>query len=161
MTIVAGPLCEESTWQRLRDRARCHPSIRLRRSVTDLRGEMSASRLSISQCGYNTALDIVRARVPALVVPFADGDETEQTDRARRLAALGVLRVLAADCLNPATLAAAIEATCEFQPATVSLDMNGGDHTTQRLKALVDRARARATSIGARGLQRNGHEQLA
>ena len=65
--------------------------------MTDLSAEMAASRLSISQCGYNTALDIVRAGVPALVVPFADGGETEQTDRARRLEALGALRVLPAE----------------------------------------------------------------
>jgi len=137
MTIVAGPLCDESTWQRLCVASQRHPLIRLCRSVTDLCGEMSASQLSISQCGYNTTLDVIQARVPALVVPFAARNETEQTDRARRLAALGVLRVLSADCLNPATLAAAVEETREFRPASVSLDMNGGAHTTRLLKELI------------------------
>ncbi len=76
LTIVAGPLCDEPTWQRLVTTSRSHPSIRIRRSLTDLSALMAASRLSISQCGYNTALDIVRAGVTALVVPFADGGET-------------------------------------------------------------------------------------
>ena len=92
---------------------------------------MAASRLSISQCGYNTALDIVRAGVPALVVPFADGGETEQTDRARRLEALGALRVLPAGRLNAMTLAASIEETLTFEPARLALDLDGANGTAR------------------------------
>jgi predicted glycosyltransferase len=144
MTIVAGPLSDASTWYRLLAASRSNPSIRLRRSVSNLSAEMAASRLSISQCGYNTALDIVRARVPALVVPFADRGETEQTDRARRLEALGVLRVLAPDQLNGATLAAAIEDALTFTPAPASLDLNGAPRTTHLLHALVQGAKPAA-----------------
>jgi predicted glycosyltransferase len=138
LTVVAGPLCEPSTWQELVTSSRGNPSIRLRRTVTDLSWEMAASQLSISQCGYNTALDIVRARVPALVVPFADRGETEQTDRARRLEALGVVRVLTVERLNAATMAAAIEETLQFHPVAPALDLNGAERTTRMLKALVD-----------------------
>ena len=54
------------------------------------RARSSASAAaSISQCGYNTALDLVRTRVPALVVPYATPEEDEQTRRARRLEQLG------------------------------------------------------------------------
>jgi predicted glycosyltransferase len=137
LTLVAGPLCDVATWQRLFTASSSDPSIRLRRTVTDLSAEMAASQLSISQCGYNTALDIVRARVPALVVPFAERGETEQTDRARRLEALGVLRVLTADRLSADTLAAAIDDTLSFQPAELALDLNGADRTTRVLKALA------------------------
>jgi predicted glycosyltransferase len=137
LTIVAGPLCDEPTWQRLVTASRSDPSIRIRRSVTDLSAQMAASRLSISQCGYNTALDIVRAGVPALVVPFADGGETEQTDRARRLEALGALRVLPADRLNALTLAGAIEETLAFEPAPLALDLDGANGTARLVRALV------------------------
>jgi predicted glycosyltransferase len=147
LTIVAGPFCEESTWQQLVAAARSVPSIRVRRTVTDLCSEMAESQLSISQCGYNTALEIVQARVPALVVPFAERGETEQTDRARRLAALGLVRMLAADRLNATTLAAAVEKTMAFQPAAIALDVNGRDRTTRLLTAMVD---------GARGFSRAG-----
>jgi predicted glycosyltransferase len=140
LTIVAGPLCDGSTWQRLVDASRGQPSVRLRPSVTDLSAAMAASRLSISQCGYNTALDIVRAGVPALVVPFAARGETEQTDRARRLEALGALRVLPADRLNAVTLAAAIEEALEFEPAGLALDLNGASRTTELLSALAEGA---------------------
>jgi predicted glycosyltransferase len=148
LTVVAGPLCDASTWDRLVAATRSNPALRLRRTVTDLSGEMAASHLSISQCGYNTALDIVRARVPALVVPFAERGETEQTDRARRLEALGALRVLTADRLNADTMAAAIEETLSFQPAELALDLDGADRTTQLLKALVS------------GEKPDGHDQV-
>jgi predicted glycosyltransferase len=137
LTIVAGPLCDEPTWQRLVTASRTDPSIRIRHSVTDLSAEMAASRLSISQCGYNTALDIVRAGVRALVVPFAEPGETEQTERARRLEALGALRVLPADSLNAITLAGAIEDTLAFEPARVALDLDGADQTARLVRALV------------------------
>ncbi len=138
LTVVGGPLCDASTWQALVTAAHGHPSIRLRRTVTDLCAEMAASELSISQCGYNTALDIVRARVPALVVPFAERGETEQTERASRLEARGVLRVLPPDRLDGAALAAAIEDTLQFQPATLALDLDGARRTGRLLNALVD-----------------------
>jgi predicted glycosyltransferase len=137
LTIVAGPLCDEPAMKRLVAASCGDPSIRIRRSVADLSGEMAASRLSISQCGYNTALDIVRAGVRALVVPFADGGETEQTDRARRLEALGALRVLPAGRLNAMTLAGAIEETLAFEPARLRLDLDGAAGTARLVRALV------------------------
>ena len=137
LTVVAGPLCDEPTLKRLVTSSRSDPSIRIRRSVTDLSAEMAASRVSISQCGYNTALDIVRADVRALVVPFADGGETEQTDRARRLEALGALRVLPADRMNAMTLAGAIEETLTFEPARLALDLDGANGTARLVRALV------------------------
>ncbi len=52
---------------------------------------MRAARASISQCGYNTALDLVVSEVPALVVPYGTVTENEQRHRAQRLAALGAV----------------------------------------------------------------------
>jgi predicted glycosyltransferase len=138
LTVVAGPLCSPSAWPALVAASHGDPSIRLRSTVTDLSGEMARSQLSISQCGYNTALDIVAARVPALVVPFAEGGETEQADRARRLEALGVVRVVPAGELNGVAMAAAIEETLRFQPAAPALDLGGAERTTRLLTTLAD-----------------------
>ena len=51
-------------------------------------------RVSVSQAGYNTVLDILAAGARAVVVPFASERETEQQLRAERLAARGVLELL-------------------------------------------------------------------
>jgi predicted glycosyltransferase len=155
MTVVAGPLCQSSTWERLAAAANGNPSIRLSRVVADLSADMATSRLSISQCGYNTALDIVRAGVPALVVPFAEEGETEQMDRARRLEALGILRVFPSGDLNAITLAAAAEDALAFSPAACTLDLGGADRTARLLDAFVGRG------IAADVDDRVVHERLA
>ncbi len=85
MRLVAGPFLPDADWRRS-----CRRTTRRRASsscgaVPDLAAELVRARASVSQCGYNTALDLLRARVPALVVPFAAAGEDEQTRRAARL----------------------------------------------------------------------------
>ncbi len=50
---------------------------------------LRACRVSVSQAGYNTVLDLLAARARAVLVPFAAGRESEQPLRAERMAALG------------------------------------------------------------------------
>jgi predicted glycosyltransferase len=140
MTIVAGPLCGDDVLNRLCRAADMRPGIRIARTVDDLASEMRASALSVSQCGYNTALDIVRSGAPALVVPFAGNGDGEQSDRAARLERLGAVRVLPPDRLSPETLAAAIEATRRFVPTRVSLDTDGAACTARLLDGMVRRS---------------------
>jgi predicted glycosyltransferase len=69
--IVAGPFLPDDEWRALRAAARVRPGLDAARSVPDLRAELRAASASVSQCGYNTALDVLGTGVPALVVPFA------------------------------------------------------------------------------------------
>src|SRR5215470_1165741 len=66
-------------------------------------------RVSVSQGGYNTVLDILAAGVRAVVVPFAAERETEQQLRAERLAARGVLELVPETRLTPAEFVRAVE----------------------------------------------------
>ena len=91
----------------------------------------------MSQCGYNTALDLLRARVPALVVPFAEGREDEQTRRAARLERLGALRVLPPERLDAAALAREIRALLDTRPGKIDLDFAGARASTALLAGLV------------------------
>ena len=94
MRAIAGPLMPERTTRRCTRRRAGRASSSCARSPTS-RAELAAPGSSVSQCGYNTALEVLRTRVPALVVPYATPEEDEQTRRARRLERLGALRVLA------------------------------------------------------------------
>ena len=76
---------------RLQEEAAASPLLEAVRRVDDLFHEMRLSAVSLSQCGYNSTMDLLRARTPAVVVPFAEGGEDEQRRRAERLAALGVV----------------------------------------------------------------------
>jgi predicted glycosyltransferase len=144
MRIVTGPFLPEAEWLELNRRARDQPGVELVRHVPDMAAEMRRARLSISQFGYNTALDIVVAGVPALVVPYAAPGENEQTRRAEALAGRGVVRHLPAALLDAAHLAAAIGDALNFAPRPAALALEGAQRTAELLAALLprpDRAR--------------------
>jgi predicted glycosyltransferase len=145
MRVIGGPFIPEQSWQALEKIAREIQGISLVRSVPDLGVELRSASASISQCGYNTAMDILRSRIPALVVPFSGEKQDEQMNRARRLERLGTLRVLEAERLNAQTLATEMDALLQFQPKPIELDMNGADNTAELLKELLQQ-RQRATS---------------
>jgi predicted glycosyltransferase len=124
MRAIAGPLMPQDDYEALR--AIAPPNVELVRSVPDLAEELSRAKASISQCGYNTALDLVRTQVPALVVPYATPEEDEQTRRAQRLEQLGLLKV--ATHIN-----GDIDALLRFEPKPAGLDLNGAQRTAELL----------------------------
>lgn len=132
-TLVAGPFAPAATLEWLDEAARSTPGLTVLPHVPDLRPLLQRAALSVSQCGYNTALDLVSTRTPALVVPFGDGHENEQSRRAERLAANGLLRWLPAGHVTAERLAAAILETRNFRPAVSDLRMNGADETVRLL----------------------------
>lgn len=141
MTIITGPFLPDPAWQALQQRAAAQEGVRLVRFLPDLRAELAGAAASISQCGYNTALDLLRSRVPALVVPFGEGGENEQRIRADRLARLGLLRSMPAESLEGDRLAAEVLRLLDFRPAAVSLAMEGARASTDLLDALVRQRR--------------------
>jgi hypothetical protein len=85
------------------------------RHVPDMVAEMRRARASLSQCGYNTALDLVVAGVPALVVPYETAPRTSSAaapsaGRARRDA------VPAGGPLQPQPPGACHRAAARLQP---------------------------------------------
>jgi predicted glycosyltransferase len=136
MKIIGGPFLPEEAWHSLRVAGQGRRGLQLLRYVPDLRAVLRRAAASVSQCGYNTALDILRAGVPALVVPFAEGIEDEQMTRARRLERLGALRVLDSRRLDGSTLAAEIRVLLRFRPSRVNVDLDGV-RTTAHLVATL------------------------
>jgi predicted glycosyltransferase len=94
--------------------------------------------VAVTHCSY-PLLDVVRARVPALVVPTLAGDDTS-TVRARRLAKIGAVRLVEPEWLDGPTLACQIAATIGFAPQRVDLDLSGAHATVRFLSSLVDAA---------------------
>ena len=137
MTLIAGPFLPDPAWRRVRATVRDEGELELLRSVPDLGAELRSAGASISQCGYNTAIEILSARVPALVVPFATAEEDEQTARARRLAALGAVRMLDPERLTPDVLAAEARRLLDFRPRWPRLDLEGARTSSRVLSGLL------------------------
>jgi predicted glycosyltransferase len=138
VALVAGPFLPEDAWRRLRRLAASAPDVTMRRAVPDLSYELRHAAGSVSQCGYNTAMDLLESRVPALVVPYGEGNEDEQLKRARRLEALGALRVLPAGEMTPARLAAEMSSLASFAPAASTLNLRGAERTADLLDAMLE-----------------------
>jgi predicted glycosyltransferase len=137
MRLIAGPFLPEAEWEALRADAERTEGAEAIRSVPNLRAELAGAAASVSQCGYNTAFDLLRSRVPALVVPYAEPGEDEQTRRARRLEDLGALRTLAPERLAGPALAAALGELFDFRPRATGLRLDGARETAELLAHLV------------------------
>ncbi|MEX0304929.1 MAG: glycosyltransferase family protein, partial [Leisingera sp.] len=74
----------------------------------DFRQMLSHAAASVSMCGYNTALDLLQAGTPAVLVPFDAGNETEQGLRAASLASLNGIEIVKTADLTPEALCAAV-----------------------------------------------------
>ncbi|MFO1219230.1 MAG: glycosyltransferase [Burkholderiaceae bacterium] len=140
MRIVAGPFLPQADWLALQQQAAGDPGVQLLRHVSDMVAEMRQARASLSQCGYNSALDLVASGVPALVVPYETSTENEQRVRAERLAELGALRVLGSALAVPERLAVAFDDLLDFAPRPAALDLGGATRSAELLARLVHKA---------------------
>ena len=146
-TIVAGPFLPAGERDQLEQAVTATPGCRLVRFVPQLAQEIAASTVSVSQCGYNTALDILASGTPAVVVPYAAGREDEQLRRARRLEALGAVTVLEADALTAPALVDAVRRALRARTARTELCLDGARRTADLVASMA----AADTSIGAGG----------
>ena len=105
--VVLGPQYPEAAAADLL--AASGQGLAVERFRPDLAALFSGCALSISQGGYNTVMELLQAGTRAIVVPFAAGTESEQTARARRLSALGLLTVVEEAALGPEAISAAID----------------------------------------------------
>jgi predicted glycosyltransferase len=141
--LLTGPNLAEEERRAL---AAAAPSgVTVERYRADFPALLRRCRLSISQAGYNTILDVLGAGARAIVVPFAAAQETEQRFRAERLARRGALWLVPEEELTPSRLAAAIAAALAAPlPSPVALDLDGAQRGAAKLWALAA-ARTRRT----------------
>ncbi len=131
---LAGPNANAADFERLVE-AGARNQVVVERFVPDLAAVLAGARLSISQAGYNTVADILVARCKAVLVPFAEAGETEQTRRAALLEKYGFGLVLAEENLTVETLASAIDRALELRRPAVTLALDGAARTAAILAA--------------------------
>lgn len=114
------------------------PNVSIFRFRQDFPSLLASAELSVSQAGYNTVCDLLRAGCRSLLVPFAAGGETEQTERAERLQAMGLASFITEADLTPAVVASAIEAAlAKPKPLANSLNVDGAASSARVLRELL------------------------
>ncbi len=107
--------------------------IRVETFTQDFVSLLGASDLSVSMAGYNTCMNIVAARVPALIRPF--GQNREQWERAVKIAGFAPITILKDKDLEPLTLARMIEAAWVTIPSTgPKLNLDGATNTMKWMR---------------------------
>ena len=140
--IVTGPQLPEPDLAAIRQQAAALTNVAVDRYRPDFQALLAGCRVSVSQAGYNTLMEILAAGTSAVVVPFAEAGETEQTGRARRLAKRGLIGLVEAADMTPAALAAAIDAADARKPGqSPAIDLDGARKTALFLRQTLDRAR--------------------
>ena len=104
------------------------------RNRSDFFSLLQHCTLSISQAGYNTVMDILRAKTRAVVVPFSDAGEVEQAIRSDQLARQGILTRLSQSELTAKTLAAAVDNASKRLPQSLEINMNGAQVSARLLR---------------------------
>ena len=86
--------------------------------------------VSVSQAGYNTAVEILVAGVPAVLVPFGEANETEQRVRASLLNSKGLAKLLFPHDLTPRSLLTSIEEARLLSTRTAKIPNSEGAKRT-------------------------------
>ena len=134
--VLVGVHVDAAVFDRLRSAG--GSGVVVERARGDFPSLLMNARLSISQGGYNTLMETLRARLPAVAVPYAGGVETEQTLRTRLLAERGAIALLLENDLSPERLAAAVETALRHErPGAVALDTSGASTSAKLLRRWV------------------------
>ncbi|MTI17027.1 glycosyltransferase [Rhodobacteraceae bacterium RKSG542] len=136
--LLVGHDINEEAFERLK--AQATPNTTIERARPDFPALLERAALSISQAGYNTVIDILRANQRCILVPFAQGVESEQTQRACSLEQRGRAIVLEEATLTPEALLSAVKQGLHRSLPNLSVSLDGAKRSAD---ILLNRMEAR------------------
>jgi len=136
--ILLGHNYPEADFQACRSAA--PDGVIVERARPDFAQLLANCRLSISQGGYNTVMEVLATGARAVCLPYAGGLESEQTLRCGLLAQRGVIEMVKQEEVSAAAVAQAVERALhapEHHRAVVNMD--GAQRSAALLKEAVYR----------------------
>jgi predicted glycosyltransferase len=122
LAVVTGPFMPREQRRDLELRARATPGASVSMTVSDTLSYIAGADLVFAMCGYNTTMEILRSKTPAVLIPRS-GPSAEQRTRARLFAERGWVGLVDPEELSEATIvAAALKALAAGAPARPTPD---------------------------------------
>lgn len=144
--LLVGHGVDEKTFAELQASAPGNAVVERVRS--DFAALLRGARCSVSLFGYNTALDLADANVPAVVVPFDAGNEREQSIRAAKFAEMGLVQIVTSSELSGDRLRSAVDAAIRHHaPNRRGLDCRGAERSVEQVERLVTEKRRDAAAL--------------
>lgn len=101
----------------------------------DYRALLGRARLSVSLCGYNTAMDLALCTTPALLAPMTEGGEREQALRARAMTRFEGIELVPEG--SPAKLAAQVRRMAGKRRPPLPITTDGAERSIELLERLT------------------------
>jgi predicted glycosyltransferase len=135
--MFAGPFREPDEFEKLA--AKAVNGIRIRYYTKRFLDYLSAADLSISLAGYNTCMNLIAARVPALIYPYSK--QREQPLRVTKIDKLIPMKILRHKDIEPQRISRySHELLLESRPADpVPVNLDGAVQTAKYLEAWIGR----------------------
>ena len=127
--LLIGPNIDQGQFTNLQKFA--GEGIIIERNRPDFSALLRNCAVSVSQAGYNTVVNILKTGTRAVLVPFSEAGEVEQTMRANLLHRHNRVVALAQDELTPASLAAAINRAASMSLPAFDVKMDGAERSAQ------------------------------
>jgi predicted glycosyltransferase len=131
LEVFSGPFMAENEFDKLA--ARAAPGIRIQRHTRRFLDYLYAADLSISLAGYNTCMNLLVTRVPALVCPYSR--QREQPMRVAKIKNLLPMKILNEEDVRTERLRDYIIQMFDFKKIikTLPIDMNGAANSADFL----------------------------
>jgi len=134
--LLVGPNIDQGSFDHLQKTA--DEGIIVERNRSDFSSLLKNCSVSVSQAGYNTVVDILKTGARAVMVPFSEEGEVEQTLRANLLQKQNRVVVLAQEDLNPQSLAAAIDLAANMPRQSIDVKLDGAQRSAELLHEWLD-----------------------
>jgi len=132
LDIFTGPFMDQEEFKILA--ALSKPGLNIRRFTSRFLDYLFAADLSVSLAGYNTCMNLLVTKVPALVYPYHR--QREQPLRVESLKKMLPMRILHDHDLEPSTLSQHIEQMLQNPPSfePVALNLSGAENAARYLE---------------------------
>lgn len=141
--LSTGPKISDGAFEAMQNRAGSR--VEIVRRLDGLVHHLGKVGISISQCGYNTAMDVLTAHgsggCRAVFVPYDTEGQTEQKRRAELLAKAGYAVSLPQSRLTISGLAAAVAEARQLPKVDGTVDFTGVETTAKLLCQWIDSRR--------------------
>ena len=134
LEVFSGPFMDSEEYKKLS--ARSAPGFRIRRYTKRFLDYLSAADLSISLAGYNTCMNLLVTKVPALVFPY--WRQQEQPMRADKIKKYLPMKVLKETEMQPASLSRHIAQMLQQNRVVdgVPIDLDGAANAARFLNQM-------------------------
>lgn len=134
--LLVGHNIDRATFNSLQQHS--NSGMIIERNRSDFYSLLKSCSVSVSQAGYNTVMDVLKANAHSVLVPYAKSGELEQTIRANQLQKQNRVVCLEQSMLNPRNLAFAIDTAAMRPIKAKQYQMNGANKTAELIKSWLN-----------------------